>query len=51
MPADGEVPSMTSALWDDEKSPHPWQHGELDMLERKLAGIKKSIDSLVPFLV
>ena len=53
MPSSEEVVAMTKVLWNGKTTPHPWQRGELDTEERKVAEVRKRIELVgsIPRLV
>lgn len=48
MPSEREVVAMTKVLWNDENTPHPWQRGEFNTLQEKLAEVEKRIELVGP---
>lgn len=48
MPTERKIIVMTQILWDEDKSPHPWQRGKLCTLEQKMTEIGKRAELVGP---
>lgn len=48
MPTDKEAMAMTTVLWDEDKTTHPWKLDALNTMGEQMREIKKRIELVGP---